>query len=353
MVPLAVRAISRCHPPAQEGSVSSLRLRRSVAVASSALLALMLIGPGSAIAANPGWAFENVGAPPPPPVTFDVSKVYLPAAVTPGAQAGYTFRIANRGSSNISQLFLTDNVAASASDPQRGITTYLDSSRAGCSAVGTQLLCSYGALNSGETIDVTVAYTTPSTGAAFPITFELNTTGVSGDKGGNSHGDTLKLPLSTALDATKNFAGRFTADLSDVQTDTSLSKKNPQSSAVTPPSAFIPVTIQDGTTVYPGTGTDPCTATGVTCIGDWTTVNVNNGNAGPVKLTLVLYGPSVPNGATVDNIDFWHDGTVISTRCDSTITQPTNIECITVTKVGNNFQIVAWLLHNGTGRGQF
>jgi hypothetical protein len=315
--------------------VSSIHLRRAVAVVTGAMLAVILIGPAAVTAATPGWEFTNVK--------------YLPDTVTPGASAGYSFTIHNRGTSNIPQLFFTDSVTAT--------PTYFVNSRDTVCQQSPTLFCSFGALNAGDSIDVTVAYATPTDANTFVATFQLNANGLSfNDKGNNSRGDTLSLKLTTALNAAKNFAGRFALDTTDVATDPNLSKNNPQASTVTPPFSKIPVTVEDGLVSFPGT--DPCgTASLPHCIGDWARVNVDNGAAGPIKVSLMLYGPSVPNGATIDNIKLFHDGSdpnPITTRCDAT-TLPTTggAECITVTKVGGNFKIVAWLNHNNYLRGGY
>ena len=76
----------------------SIHLRRAVAVVTGAMLAAMLIGPTTVSAAQPGWEFQNLQL--------------LPDTVSPGASAGYSFTIHNGGSSNISQLYLTDSVNA-------------------------------------------------------------------------------------------------------------------------------------------------------------------------------------------------------------------------------------------------
>ena len=164
--------------------------------------------------------------------------------------------------------------------------------------------------------------------------------------------------LTTALSSDKNFAGTFSLDTTDVSTDPNLSKKNPQSSTVTPPVSKIPVTVEDGLVTFGGAGTDPCgTAALAHCIGDWARLNVDNGAAGPVKVTIMLYGKSVPNAATTSNIKLFHEGSSpnpITTQCGAT-TLPTSggAECITVTKVGSNFKIVGWLNHNGYIRGGY
>ena len=137
-----------------------------------------------------------------------------------------------------------------------------------------------------------------------------------------------------------------------------LSKQNPQSSTVTPPVSKIPVTVEDGLVTFGGAGTDPCgTAALAHCIGDWARLNVDNGAAGPVKVThhaLRAERPerrdhqqhqAVPRGQQPEPD---HDPVQ---RVDPA--HPGGAECITVTKVGSNFKIVGWLNHNGYIRGGY
>jgi hypothetical protein len=315
--------------------VTGNRMRRLATVATTALLGTMLLGVGTATASTPGWQFQLQTA--------------LPTAVTPGADAGYSFRIANIGKSNISQLYLTDSVNAAPS--------YLSTSRgtAVCQQSPT-LFCAFGALNAGDFIDVTIAYTTSTSGPSFAPTFQVNGTGVSFHDAQHSHGDTLSTTISTTLSSNPDFAGGFQiANGTTYTTNPVLSRKNIQSSAATSSTLLVPVTIQDGLTAPPDGATDPCGT--LNCIGDWTSLHVGSGTEGPIKVTLVLYGKRVPPGATVDNIGLWHEGSTsnpITLRCSSS-TLPTagGAECVTVTLVGGNFQIVAWLLHNGGLHGTF
>lgn len=305
----------------------SIRRGRILGVISSVALALMLVVPAAVLASPPKWQIT--------------SSQLLPSTVNPGADAGYSFTIKNNGPSNIAQLYLTGSVNASPTYFSSGATP------ANCS-ISPVLKCALGALNAGNSISFLVAYKTPTSGSSFVNTFQFNTTGVSFSDGGTSHGDTLDVPFTTTLSANKNFAGRFTLDTTDLSTDASLSKRNLQASAVTPPSTLIPVTIEDGLSTFPGVGTDPCTNLNLnlTCIGDWAKLNVNDGATYPsgIKVVITLYGPSVPSGATVSTIKLWHEGSgLITARCSSA----QGPECITVTKIGNNFQIVAYLLHNG------
>jgi hypothetical protein len=309
--------------------------RRLATVATTALLGTMLLGAGTATAAQAGWEF--------------IHNATLPSAVTPGADAGYSFTIHNNGKSNISQLYLTTSVNA--------VPSYFVNSRGTICQLSPTLFCAFGALNSGASIDVTVAYTTPTTGNSYAPTFQINATGVSFQDAHHSHGDTLSDPFSTVLSRDSNFAGGFQiADGTTYTDNTLLSKQNIQSSAATSKTLAVPVTIQDNLPGFPGSGTDPCAT--LHCIGDWTSVHVGNGDQGPVKVTLVLYGKSVPNQASVNDIGLWHEGSSpnpIMLRCSdaSSIPNGGGNECVTVTLVGGNFQIVAWLLHNGGGRGTY
>jgi hypothetical protein len=320
----------------------------------------MLIGPAPAAAAQANWHFYN-----PTTGQIDAGEL-LPSSVFPGRAAGYSFIIRNDGPSNISQLFLTDSRFKD--DPTNAVPVYLAGDRVGLCQTDPYLYCPFGALNADTQITVTIAYKTLNDGSpTFPVTFQLNSTGntFSDNKNnntGNSHGDTKELTLTTTLNGGKNFDGGFNTDGSVVTNVTDLGKKNIQSGAITPPAGALnkPVTVEDGlpenTFICPTTNTDCANK-----FGEWTRLNVDKGNpfSAGFKVVLTIWGPAVPSGATVDTIDLIHvldDGSIerIDTRC-STATLPTvaNVECITVTKVGKNFQIVAWLTRNGGARGSW
>jgi hypothetical protein len=317
--------------------VTGNRMRRLATVATTALLGSMLLGVGTASAKTPGWEF--------------LDNVTLPSAVTPGADAGYSFRIHNGGTSNIAQLYLTTSVNA--------VPSYFTNDRGTVCQLSPTLSCAFGALNAGASIKVIVAYTTPPTGSSYNPIFQINSTGVTFQDAHHSHGDTLSDPFSTTLSTNANFAGGFQiADGTTYTDNTTLGKKNIQSSAASSSTLLVPVTIQDGLTSPPAdVTTDPCAT--LNCIGDWTDLHVGNGNQGPVQVTLVLYAKSVPHGATVDNIGLWHEGSnpnPISLRCTDASSIPNGgaNECVTVTQLASgNYQIVAWLNHNGGLRIQF
>ena len=306
----------------------------------------MVLGIGTVSAAPPGWKF--------------VAPKAVPPQVTPGNDAGYSFTILNDGKSNISQLFLTDSIEA---EP-----TFLFTSRGTDVCVTSpRLKCSFGALNAGASIDVVVAYSTVGiTAQTLDVTFQLNTTGSTfsdGDKQ-TSHGDTKDQKLTTALVSNKNFIGGFTADLVTYANDQDLGPKNIQSGSIDSPAAHVGVSLEDGLAdnTFSCTGAPGCARR----FGEWARIYVADGAtfSGGIHVRLTVLGSKVPSGATVDNIVLIHVPTLangslgtpysISLRCSSA-TLPTvpGVECITVTKVGTNFQIEAWLKSNGGAKGGF
>lgn len=304
---------------------SQIRRLAGMTVAATLMLAALAVGP--AAAKTPGWQFINVQT--------------LPETVGANSVAGYRFTITNAGKSNISALYLTDSVNAA---PE-----FVWNSRGTTCDVSPNLRCAFGALNSGASIDVIVAYRVGN--ATFNNTFQLDSTGdPAGDN--QSHGDSLLQAVSTNVSTSANFAGSFTLDTSTLQTVGTLGSSNKQTSSVEPPETLIPVTVQDGIT------------SGVACtiaacsnqLGEWTSLNVANGKAysSAFKVTLTVWKGAVPGGVSADEIDVLHTtdaGTTYVIAADCPASGPIISECRTVTKVGQNYRIVIWLLQNGTLRG--
>jgi hypothetical protein len=210
------------------------------------------------------------------PVGWSIHVIPLPGQVTPGADAGYQVTIANAGPSNISQVYLLN-------DPAKGNPTYVDDSlttggRLACTDPGVQLLCSFGALNAGQSVTVIVGYNTAGFASPFDPVLETTSNGVSFQDPKRSHGDALTDPTGvTTLVTNKNFGGGFTHDTNgSVQNNGQLNGQNKQSEKITHLPAGIAATVQDGST----TGPD-CTSDGVIdcskLIGEWTILNVNGG----------------------------------------------------------------------------
>ncbi|MCI0344067.1 MAG: hypothetical protein L0221_01305 [Chloroflexi bacterium] len=316
--------------------MTRLRTFRSIAAHASAalLVAASLISATGVSAAQPGW---------------DIQITTLPSAVSPGADAGYRLVISNTGSSNISQLFLTDSITVP--------PTYLAGQRIELCQTEPVLFCSFGALNAGDSITLTVAYETPTSGSSFSVTFQLNTTGASfKDKGANSHGDTFTTTATTDLDGNENFAGGFiqSAD-SSVANGQALSRRNVQATKAivdATSQSGIPVTVEDGT----GVSFACLGCGGLTQLGEWSDVQVAEGTtlSGLIEVTITIFWKNVPNNINLNNVIVFHTndaGTeteIIDTVCGAT---PVANCLIATTLESKDLQIVVFVDHNGGFKG--
>ena len=351
-----------------------IRFRMFKATA-AALLALALIGPTGVSANPPGW-------------TFSVATIPADGIVAPNNSAGFVVTITNGGRSNISALYL--DVDPNALPPNGATPTYVGPITYSNPANGVgdchdpsegALFCDFGNLVAGQSVTVTVAFQMPASGSSY-FDFRALGNGNTPSDGGTSHGDTLKARISinggnskppvapaatVTLNASKNFAGGFSADTTPVANDPNLGPKNIQSGKIVPPDGGIAVTLEDGL----GDSTYTCTDLGLVCthrFGEWARLNVGGGASFPttgIHVTIIVLGNKVPSGATLDSIKLIHvpdvgSPYVISNRCDDTTnggldgTVPHVLadECILVT-VGKNITIDAWLLNNGGNRGAY
>jgi hypothetical protein len=310
--------------------VSSFHLRRLTSVVAAAFLALMLFGAGIAQASPPNWAMSIPNK--------------VPPTVAAGANAGYTFTVTNNGPSNISQLFVVANITDT--------PAYVHTTKGTCNATGA-LYCNVGGLVAGQSVDFVVAYTVGTSN--FTVIFQANTSGSTfSDQKGTSHGDTLSRSVTTSVSNSQNFGGGFVVGDTSVQDFQTVGKKNPQATSLVAPDTIIPATVEDGIT----TGIACTDAHCANAFGEWSRINVNNGQpyGTAFRVTLLLWGGEVPNGTVTSDIVVLHtldNGTTeaIGTDCTYTDGLPTNAECRTVTKVGNNYQIDVWLFKNGSLKG--
>jgi len=251
------------------GNLRRLRARRTLLTFLAASLLAVSAFAGTATAATPSW---------------EMSVTSLPSQVKPGDVAGYRVVIKNTGTSNLSQVFLTnaldtiDNLVSA--DPYEILdTAYVSTSQGTCDPVGVRLDCTLGAIRAKKSATIVVAYATPPTAAQLLVIFEANTTGVAGDSQGSSHGDVLQGIGLTTTNPSANFGGRFvTAGLLDVFNDQTLGSGNLQTTKVGAPALGIGVTVADGTPA-----SDWCP----TCTSESSEVHVN-------------FGTSYPSGFRVD-----------------------------------------------------
>jgi hypothetical protein len=291
------------------------------------LLTSMLATAGIAQASPPNWSMHVIP---------------LPATVANGSNAGFDVTISNTGPSNISSLFLVSQTTAT---PVYLVSTTRPGACNEATLTGP-LMCAFGALNAGESVNVVVAWATPSSGASYDPGLEGNTTGQTFKDPKRSHGDTLTDPAFTGitLRGDKNYGGGF--NLSGIVADNNgLGHKNVQATSVVPPQANIPVTVADGPDVefnFTGPGTQ---------FGEWSDINVNSGHdygATFFPVTLLVYGQSAPNDlSTIKVVHVGASTTDVLSQCTTTVHE----NCIQVSKVGNDVQIIVWLHQNGGVRG--
>lgn len=287
---------------------------------------------GPASASTPNWS---------------MSVVDLPSTVSAGSGAAYQVTISNAGPSNISTLFLVTQITDA--------PVYVATSQGSCDSSGS-LVCTFGALGAGQSLQVTVGYDTPGSGASsFDPGFQANSNGATfSDSKKRSHGDTLTASneTPTVLSSSGDFGGGYSFNQGLVHNNESLSNKNIQATEVTPPVADVIATVEDNLASTAFSCGTACT--GHTLFGDWSRVTVSHGEAfsSLFPVTLKVYGNKVPSGANVNNIVLVHvmdDGStqILSARCGSTPT----LNCVSVSKVGSNFVITGWVNQNGGLRG--
>jgi uncharacterized repeat protein (TIGR01451 family) len=303
-------------------------------------LALSGLAIGSASAATPSWT---------------MSVTSMPASVSVGADAGYRVTISNNGKSNISQVYLTDALVALDGTPAIPgtilSTTYAASTQGSCDAPGVRLTCSLGAIRSGRSASVTVAYASTSD-PTFRRIFEANTTGVAGDKSGSSHGDVLQHAGTTLTGSGADFAGRFIIDQVLTVGNAPFGAGNNQSTSVNAPQGVIGVSVQDGTLG------DAC-PTAAPCWSETSEIHVDNGAVYRNGFSAAI-GIYKDLSQTVHG--FYHrfdsphlDGAIgeyVTATCPKSGTpSASQIPCLTVTKLsGGSVSIQIWLKENGTIR---
>ena len=330
--------------------MNRMRIRRLVGVTTIAALMLAAIGAGPVAARNPTWR---------------VTTTLLPGTVKPGNDAGYDVVIENFGTSNINRLTFSatpvqqnGKSAVSLEPTFRTGLTWAPAGRGpevSCTSTG-QLVCDLGTVPGFTTISFRVAYQVP---ADFTGTFHVTWARRAGtgdvEGGNNSRGDKYSVDAITSLNSSQDFDGGFVVDDFNYATGGTLGRNNKQTSSVDVSDDLITVNVQDGGVTAP-------TCTIAACahlIGDWADLSVPN-NDSMIKLTLMIWGGSVPGGVGADDIYLLHSngsggfdaiGDTDDEICADANTPPSSGECIKVTKVGSNYRLVAWLLKNGTLRG--
>jgi hypothetical protein len=327
------------------------RVRRAASVLTSALLALMLLGPSAALAATPDLS-----------PTFSV----IPTTVKNGDYVAFRASIRNDDTSTVSQLFLVELLR----DPSLTLLTPITTSQGTCDTTGATFMCTLGQLKPHRTATVTAVFQTPLTGTSATESLEFNTTGLGSGGGDNSHGDSWPSgPMTVALSTSDDFGGRYVlnSNLTIVENSQALSNANPHSTRAYAPTTGIGVTVED---IDCTTSTDPICDGFTTGFGQVSKVNVNEGldvSGDPGTTLLHFYlqldSSEIPQGSNANNVSVIHtyiDETTgelttetIDTSCTFArrSTTPNNAECITVKNLpGGDLGVDVWTYHNGTLR---
>jgi hypothetical protein len=330
--------------------VTRKRLGRLATLFTAAMTASMLLGVGAVSAANPSW---------------DIITTPTPAKVGAGHDAGFIVTVVNNGPSNINDLrvtLTTKDTPTAAPTHVSSLVYRIDGELTGetatCAPAGVPLTCLIGTLEDDESVTFTVAYFVPlGTTGAFDLNVAIRAGTGDVDGGNNSRGDKYDENAAATI-GSGNFDGGFVVGAETYQTNPSLGNRNIQSTALTGVEQLVPVMIEDGIpsdTRCDSVLDDPDCGS---LFGEWSLLNVNNGNGGEpfadaFKVTLkVRGGPS--SSADVQVVHILDDGTIDVISLDCTYDSegaPTNAECLTAVKNGNVWTIDVWLLSNGSIRG--
>lgn len=344
-------------------------------IVATSLLAVSVLG-GTAQAAQPVWQVGHGSL-----FTSPTASGASSSSVSAGKTAGFFEWLHNQTSSNISQLYM--NASTTPGSTLVGAAwTIKDASegfvRSGTCAPTTASLCSFGALNSGETVYVTLAFSiSPNVadGVTESLAASFNATGTPPGKN-QSHGDVVPLTDSILVSKNGDAAGDFNfTGISDLSiTDSPVGGNNRQSTQLVVGGAQVGASVNDSPSLTPAKCNDALVAEIVAQnpLNSWFTcsqlttltsaVEVGNGklftsplndpNGTPLIKVIVSF-KNAPNQFTGSNPPFAYHyyviGTVehaelITATCVPSSGVPTNSgPCLTVT----NGIATVWLTHNG------
>ena len=302
-------------------------LRGISLVATSSLLALMLIGPASTLAATP--ILTQTSSP-------------APTTIVDGGRGAVIFSIHNGDKSTVSQLFLVDIVVTG------GTFVTAVPSQGTCTDT-----CALGQLKPKKDAAVVVVFDATAGVSAVNVTATFNTTGLGSSTGGDSsHGDQWKVAQAVAISTDgQDFDGRFIDDALNVvvQNNQSVGTGNKQATKIIAPKTLIGVSAQDG----PLTPAVTCPAT-ITCFGETSVIEVAGGATFPggFQVVITMDGSELASGVNAKSVKIYHvwDGgsETINTRCTFTNGLPKSMPCLNAVKVGSNvLQVTIWTTHNG------
>jgi hypothetical protein len=356
-------------------AIPSQHRRRGLAagLVMTSVIALSILSGGTALAASPTWPsghgtdFQANPAP---------GSGASSSSVSAGKAVGFFEWLRNPGSSNISQLFL--NATADTGLTQLGAkwTIKTDAGavvRSGTCTINSVPLCSFGALNAGQTVYALVAYSTDAAlvdGVSRNVSFDFNSTGI--PPGGNkSHGDDVIVKDSILISKNDDAAGDFTFDQASLTVaNAGVGGSNTQQTLLTIFAPQVGAFVNDSPSLPAAKCTNALIAD-IVAQNSWFSCKklstltslieaggggtFTNPNGGPGIKVVVSFAspPSQLNGGHPFVYHVWTDATgehaeLVTATCtlDSGGFPTNQGPCLIV---GTN-NVTFWLLHNGNAR---
>jgi hypothetical protein len=346
--------------------------RKSAGIVAASLLAITVLG-GTTLAAQPAWEVGH-GTVYTPPTQPQLPSGASSTSVSAGKTAGFFEWLHNQTSSNISQLYMNATLTPDGTFAG-AVYTIKDASGtqvgAGTCAPTSAWLCSFGALNSGNTVYITLAYGIASNaadGAKESLTASFNATGTPPGKN-QSHGDVVPLSDSILISKNGDADGNFNfAKAGDFQVaDAPVSGNNKQSTLLSIGDFQIGASVNDSPSLTPAKCTTALIAP-IVAENSWfncqlltsltSAIEVGNGktfhdiNGNPVLIKVIVSFKNAPSQFTGAHPFVYHyyvdaDGehAELITNHPCPTGQPT-APCLTI---GNNL-VTFWLAHNGGTR---
>ncbi|MDQ3128006.1 MAG: hypothetical protein M3Q66_06055 [Chloroflexota bacterium] len=270
--------------------MSATSIRR-LAGGSAALLlaaATLLSATGAALAAVP---------------SADAASSSVPGSYSAGNAAGFRGTFHFTDGSTLAKLYL--NLKTTGADA----SVYFTATRNGANVAGNctpgaaLTVCAFKSVRTDDMFVVTSAYSTSA--AAVTANFAWSSTGQTGSDGGTSHGDNWdNIPRTATLSNDPNYGGGFSVSTgSSISNSQAVTASNRQATKLVGLPAGVLASVLDGPDVVA-----PCTSNAIVdcnaLIGEWSEVNVGDGQAFGSPFTIVItYYLGTPRGFVHSYLD--------------------------------------------------
>ncbi|MBA2719335.1 MAG: hypothetical protein H0U52_08875 [Chloroflexi bacterium] len=281
--------------------------------------------------------------------TADAASAAIPASYTAGNAAGFRGTYHFTDSSTLAKLYLT--LTTTGADANVYFSATMNGANAArfCTVGTVTTTCTFKSVRTNDRFVITSAYSTSA--AAVTANFKWGTTGSTGSDGGTSHGDTWDDTIRTArLSSDANYGGGFSiASGSSIGNNQAVSMSNRQATRIANLAAGVPGSVLDG-----GTATGSCVSNAtVDCaalIGEWSEVNVGDGQSFSTAFTIVItYYSGTPRGFVHSYLDANGDSQQETIGACPKKNPAAAAPCFSWSASAN--QATIYTLHNGSWRG--